>query len=52
MPERRGVRVALAVLNQGQVTHQDKANVGDSHLVYNGELEGATRAIEHASRVA
>jgi hypothetical protein len=52
MPERRGVGVGLVILKQGRVTHQHKANIGNSQLVYNREPEGATRAIEHAGRVA
>jgi hypothetical protein len=51
-----GVGVGLVALNYSQgslkVVYQDTLNIGDSQLVYNGELEGTTRAIEFASRVA
>jgi hypothetical protein len=30
--------------------YQENLNIGPSQLVYNGELEGVTRAIEHASK--
>jgi len=52
----KGVGVGLAVLNYSQdipkVVYQDTFNLGDSQLVYNGELEGTTQAVEYASRVA
>ena len=48
-----GIGVGLVVLNHGQeVVHQEKLNLGESQLVYNGELEGTTQAIEFASREA
>ena len=48
-----GIGVGLVVLNHGQeVVHQERLNLGESQLVYNGELEGTTRAIEFASREA
>jgi ribonuclease HI len=51
-----GIGVGLVVIqyNQGTPTvlHQNMINLGDSQLVYNGELEGTTRAIEYASRTA
>jgi ribonuclease HI len=47
-----GVGVGLVVLNHSQeVIYQETLNLGDSQLVYNGELEGTTRAVEFASRV-
>ena len=55
MPEESsvGVGVGLVVLNDSQeVVYQETLNLGDSQLVYNGELEGTTRAVEFASRVA
>ena len=52
MPDSLGVGVGFAVLCQGRVTHQDKTNLGTDQLVYDGELEGATRALEYAGRVA
>jgi hypothetical protein len=30
--------------------HQENLNIGPSQLVYNGELEGVTRTIEHTSK--
>ena len=48
-----GVGVGLIVLNYSQeIVYQEKLNLGDSQLVYNGELEGTTRAVKFASRVA
>ena len=52
MADSTGIGVGLAILHQGQVSHQAKTNLGTNQLVYNGELEGATRAIEYASQVA
>lgn len=48
-----GVGVGLVALNHNQeIIYQETLNLGESQLVYNGELEGATRAVEFASRVA
>ena len=51
-----GVGVGLVVLNYDKgaprVVHKSMTNLGDSQLVYNGELEGTTRAIEYASQAA
>jgi ribonuclease HI len=33
-------------------THYEKKNIGTEQLVYNGELEGATMAVEYAARKA
>ena len=52
MEDSTGIGVGLAILHQGQVSHRVKTNLGTNQLVYNGELEGATRAIEYASQVA
>ena len=35
-----------------RTTHETTLNIGPGQLVYNGELEGVTLAIEHASRIA
>ena len=48
-----GVRVGLVVLDLShKIVYQEALNLGDSQLVYNGELEGTTRAVEFASRAA
>ena len=48
-----GIGVGLVALdNRQEVVYQDIVNLGDSQLVYNRELEGTTRAVEFASRVA
>jgi ribonuclease HI len=48
-----GVGVGLVVLDHSQeIVYQETLNLGDSQLVYNGELEGTTRAVEFASRAA
>ena len=39
-------------LGNSYTLHQTSLNIGPGHLVYNGELEGVTQAIEHASKVA
>ena len=48
----KGVGVGLVALAHSKPTHQQLTNLGESQLVYNGELEGITQAIEHASLVA
>jgi ribonuclease HI len=49
----RGVGVGIVVLNDSQqIVYQETLNLGDSQLVYDGELEGTTRAVEFASKVA
>jgi hypothetical protein len=52
----KGVGVGLVVLSydrgSARVVHKSMTNLGDSHLVYNGELEGTTQAIEYVSRAA
>ena len=54
MPEEStavGVGLVALQYNQGSLlaTHQIMTSLGDSQLVYNGELEGITQAIEYAS---
>jgi ribonuclease HI len=50
-----GIGVGLAAFkhraNILQKVYQSMTNLGDTQLVYNGELEGATLAIEYASQV-
>ncbi|KAH9207658.1 hypothetical protein DL95DRAFT_482454 [Leptodontidium sp. 2 PMI_412] len=62
--ESTGVGVGLVVLNYDRgtpkVVYKSMTNLGDSQLelkiqhqlVYNGELEGTTQAVEYASKVA
>ena len=51
-----GVGVGLVVLNYNQgtprVVHTGTINLGNSQLVYNGELEGITQAVEYAGQAA
>ena len=51
-PSGQGIGVAIAVFDQlqagSEVCSQQK-NIGDSMLVYNGELEGITMAFEYAA---
>ena len=55
-PEALGIGVGLAGLQYNQespiVTYQSTTSLGKSQLVYNGELEGITQAVEYASRIA
>jgi hypothetical protein len=51
--ESQGIGVGLAVITaQNQTVHTQVSNIGLNQLVYNGELEGITQAIEYASSVA
>ena len=50
-----GIRVGLIAkdfTNDGQTTYTNMTNLGTEQLVYNGELEGVTKAIEYASKSA
>ena len=47
-----GVGIVAKSFTIGLVTYESTTNIGLGQLVYNGELEGATQAIEYASRVA
>ena len=51
-----GVGVGLVVFKHRSITprivYRSMSNLGHSQLVYNGELEGTTQAIEYASLVA
>ena len=42
----------VATDNYGRLNHTIKSNIGDKVLVYNGELEALTQAIEYASKRA
>ena len=51
----KGIGVGLSVrdyLQQGAEVHSDTTNLGKGQIVYNGELEGITRAFEYAADVA
>lgn len=52
--ETTGIGIGLAVLSPPSKTvhFQKQVNIGDGQLVYNGELEGATQAVEYAERAA
>lgn len=52
--ESTGIGVGLAVLSppSNHIHHESTVNLGQNQLVYNGELEGATQAIEYAARIA
>src|SRR5882757_9903231 len=52
LPDSEGVGVGLAVTNRQQTIYTEKLNIGSSQIVYNGELEGVTRAIEYTSKIA
>ena len=48
-----GIGIGLAVLyNNTRLRYQSKDNLGLSQLVYNGELEEITQAVEYASQIA
>jgi len=53
---RKGIGVGFTVLDHSQTpakfTFEASSNIGPDQLVYNGELEGVTRAIEYASEIA
>jgi hypothetical protein len=56
MEEGKGIGVGVIVYDHSDwdktKVYQENLNIGPSQLVYNGELEGVTRAIEHASKTA
>jgi hypothetical protein len=39
--------IAKDFANDGQTTYTNMTNLGTKQLVYNGELEGVTKAIEY-----
>ena len=47
-----GKGVGLAVLQNNTRLHCQSNNIGPSQLVYNGELEAITKAVEYASKIA
>jgi ribonuclease HI len=47
-----GIGVGLAVLRNNTRPLCQSNNIGSSQLVYNGELEGITQAVEYASKIA
>lgn len=53
MPKCSGIGVGLAAYSCSQATpykiHQQQSNIGSENLVYNGELEGITLAMEYAA---
>jgi ribonuclease HI len=54
VPKGKGIGVGLTVLDmsrQGKQVYQDTINLGKGQIVYNGELEGITRAFEYAADV-
>ena len=49
------IRVGLITkdfTNDGQTTYTNMTNLGTKQLVYNGDLEGVTKAIKYASEIA
>ena len=50
--EGHGIGVGLAAYNQGRLLFTKKDNIGPNQIVYNGELEGITTAIEVAAERA
>lgn len=53
-PESTGIGVGLAITSPpSEWIHREiQVNIGPDNLVYNGELEGTTRAIEQAAKIA
>jgi ribonuclease HI len=51
-PESKGIGVGIAVFNQNRLIYQETINIGISQLVYNGELQGITQAIEYSDKIA
>ena len=57
-PEGRGIGIGLVAKtflegnSTSTTTYESTTNIGLNQLVYNGELEGATLAIEYASSIA
>jgi len=48
----QGIGVGLAVIAQNQTLYTQGSNIGSNQIVYNGELEGITLAIEYANTIA
>ena len=51
-PQGIGIGVGLVAITNGKTTYKGQSNLGSSQLVYNGELEAISQAIEYASLVA
>jgi ribonuclease HI len=56
-PDGTGIGIGIVAKDYSQpngpaTTFQSKSNLGDCQLVYNGELEAVTQAVEYASRIA
>jgi hypothetical protein len=46
------IRIAVFSPLSATIHHQQIINIGDQELVYNGELQGVTTAIEYANKIA
>lgn len=51
-PQSQGIGIGFGVFHQNRLIHHSKSNIGSSQLVYNGELEAITQAIEYSSQFA
>lgn len=51
-PKSNGIGIGIAAFNQNQLTYKSKENIGNSQIVYNGELQGITQAIEYSENIA
>jgi ribonuclease HI len=54
LPEQTGIGAGFTVFENTPINpiYSKSWNIGDQQIVYNGELEGITRAIEYASNIA
>jgi ribonuclease HI len=53
LPDQIGIGVGIAAFDKTDIPlFTDRWNIGPQQLVYNGELEGVTAAIEYASTIA
>jgi hypothetical protein len=52
VPDGEGIGINLVAYNTAQEIHSEKTNIGESQLVYNGELEGIAKAFEYAATAA
>src|SRR5665213_815342 len=54
IPGNPGVGVGLTVFENTPISpiYSENWNIGDQQIVYNGELDGITRAVEYASSIA
>jgi len=51
-PESKGVGIGIAAIYRNRLIYEEKINIGDSQIVYNGELQGVTKAIEYSEKIA